>query len=586
MLQRLAVVLTLAVLLTPGAAGSWSAAGSLEPDTIFDVEHGSMWLEPDVSATSARRVYLNGFQAVPQTAQNPNSATLGSRILPPGAVHHRVILGVWKDCNADGYIGLPESAIMDYSARILTDKSICPSHGDHNDGTWVSELLSIGMIDPCERASDEVRTTYCPGVDAFARNERVLYDEVGTYVWADLGIPDATPRTECILAPLPHGTTTGTGALIRYLDCQSERGIVEAARPLDPNGELDQPFPVTPFGTTEHAGILEQADEHRAFTAWDCGSPRAVAIAIPGAPHDVAIEDPSGDKLSAQTFPWVVPYSVTGIGFRDEDGNEATPGVLRVRIANDEGHALWAPMPAPALHDPTTSWWSALEHTADGPNGDCDPTTGSPASAGYPGHAIESDQAPIQARKDRPSLTFVFYDGHRGLHPSLDPTTGPTAPSDGGLLLTDPGRGGDGPIWNALTQSDQDPQLVNRGDLGPTGARYFTYYAFIGSGILNTGVGLANGASTSVYGSGPCPTLFGDNDGWACDPRDWWKDQQGNDNRPRYALGEPIGRAVGDRYHLRDVDCYDGSVNDGSGVRASLADLSAEGACRVPESTG
>ncbi|HVM45985.1 MAG TPA: hypothetical protein VM582_08635, partial [Candidatus Thermoplasmatota archaeon] len=201
MLRAVLMVLLLAL---PVAGAQWRAVGGLEPDTPEDVEHGRMFDRP-----LPGRVYFQAFVALPETSSNPNVALLGTRVLPAPAAHHRALLGIWTDCNGDGYIGNAESALQDYSARLLLDSARCPAEvyrgfPIHNDGQWVSELLMIGMVDPCEHEPERAVRDAC-GVDAFAPNERVFYVD-HTFVWGDLGAPGSIPRAECILAPLPRGT--------------------------------------------------------------------------------------------------------------------------------------------------------------------------------------------------------------------------------------------------------------------------------------------------------------------------------------------------------------------------------------------
>lgn len=594
------VLVALLLAATPSAFAAWRGAGGLEPDTIFDERDGLMFPDPDASeGTPARQVYFQAFATLPETSLNPNAGLTGTRVLAAPALHHRALLGVWKDCNADGYVGTVETALQDYSAFLLLSDAVCPATsyaGEpiHNDGRWVNEFLTIGMVDPCEFALDPIRAAECPGISAFALNERVIYAN-DTFVWADAGAPGSIPQTECVLAPLPSGTTTGTGALLGWVDCQSRRGIAEAVNDVDSDGALglrfedttrpeasssllNQRFPVTPFGSGTQPGLLQDDTDEASALAWDCSEDPSVAVDDPEGRRDLALADPTG-ALSAETFPFVIVHALTGIGFEDEDNDASTPGVIRVPLTDQNGRYAAVPAFEPSIEDPTASWWVALERGADGPAGDCDPATGSAIAPAYFGRRIESDATPIiEARKDRTSATFTFYDGHRGLHPRLDPHTGALTPSDGGTIWLDHGRGGDGPLWSALAPSEQDPQLIDREDLAFTSRLYFTYYAALGPGALAS-VTLPS-AVALPYGAQNCGDhTTGIRNGWVCDATLWWRDANGHDNAPKYAQGMRIGRVPGDVYHLRDVDCYDGDLARGVGVRASLVDFTNEGAC-------
>lgn len=540
-----------------------------------------MW--PDAYAGPEDRVYFHAWQAIGQTSQSPNAALLGTTLVFP-VVHHRAMLGIWRDCDRDGYVGHAELGLQDYAAA-LADPAVCPVGSHQNDGTWVSEMIGIGMVDPCEHEPPEVRARECPTgnptepiVGAFAPHDRVLYSEE-TYVWGDVGAPGSVPRAECAVAPAPRGTTSGTGPLLRWADCQ-EGYRVELLLGLAGQPTPDVAFPVTLFGAPDgRPGLLQQGSGAPAFEAWDCSAERR-AVPAPLGIDEVVLHDSTEGRLTGPMFPLVV----TGYTFEDDDGDASTGGNMRIPLSADgEGNLLFVPTPAPRDVDPTGSWWDAAEATGDGVRGDCDPRTRSYAQARHPGHLVEDgDHLVPAARKDRASLTFTFYDGHRGFNRNVDPYTGENAPADGGLMLLRHGRGGDGPLWSALESTTQDPQVLQRGDVAAAPPSHFTYYARVGPDVVSKWSLKLPTASPGAYGSDNCgSTWSGQRHGWVCDPAAWWKDDAGHDVRPRYAQGEPIGRVPGDPYDLRDVDCYDGSLARGSGAYASPAFLSSEGPCRL-----
>lgn len=574
------------LLLLPVADAAWRGAGGLEPDTFEDVRDLMMHTEPyDGSDPAFRPVYFQGFVAVTETSTNPNVALLGSRIVPAPSLHHRAILGVWVDCNADGYIGEAESALGDYPAA-RGSEARCPTktysgYPIHNDGIFVTELLAIGMVDPCEyETSADVRAS-C-GVDAWAPNERVFYAN-WTFVWADVGAPGSVPRAECILTPLPQGTTTGTGPMIDWADCQSRRGVRSAIDDAGLGGQVERPFPVTPFGSGTRPGLLQDDTDKASATVWDCDARPIAVVRDPHGYREIAQTDPTG-QLHAERFPLVIAYTVTGVGFVDEDRDPSTPGVFRRALTDPSGAYANVPAIAPGSVDPTASWWVAAERAVDGPAGDCDATTGSALSGHYPGRAIESDAAPIlEARKDRPSATFTFYDGHRGLHPQIDERTSRMTPSDGGTTALDHGgpppyhRGGDGPMWSALAPAEQDPLILDRETLDVAPALYFTYYAHIGPDARSLDL---PSDLLRPYGRENCGDKeSGVHNGWVCDKALWWRTADGSDVTPTYALGHRLGRVVGDEYQMRDVDCYDGQLARGVPVYASLAYFAPSGRC-------
>lgn len=571
--RRLIVVaLVLGLVGASTASAEWRAAGSLEPSTVQDRERGMMFPSADASAGPSQ-VYFNGFQTIEGTTVNPNVGATGSRVLTPGPAHQRAMLGIWKDCNADGHVGIAESALLEYRTELLLDDEACPVGSAHNDGRWVSEMIGIGMVDPCEYATSEVRAAECNDLPGFHANEHVLYAN-GTRVWADVGVPGSPPPGECPIAP-PPGTTSGTGLLLAYLACQEGRRVETAIVAAGVDRELlALPFPVTPFGGPDAPGVLQHGGGAPSATVWDCAQPRQTAVAEPtGELGALVIADPTGGRLTGEqaALPVVGKQTI----FADEDGNAATPGTRTIPIA-DDGDLAWAPAVAPSLNDPTASWWDATEAALDGPRGDCD---GESALRPYALGPLVESGAPIveEGRKDRASFSFTFYDGHRGLNENIDFVLGPTTPSDAGLLYMRHGRGGAGPLWSADAASANEPQLLTRGTLAPTGALFWTYYATLGSAALSSGSRLPSDA-IGIYGSEACgDNVDGVHGGWVCDASAWWRDALGNDARPRYLQGMPYAPLPGDLYHMLDVDCYDGYVAAGS-VFASGA-LLAEGAC-------
>lgn len=583
--MRAAVALLVLLALAPSADAAWAGPGGIEPDTPEDATHGSMWPDP---GTTPGHVYFNGFLAYAQTALNPNTGLVGSRILPGPATHHQAMLGVWLDCNRDGYVGAVESGLQEYRAELLAPRpdALCPIGSPHNDGLWVSELLGIGMVDPCERTPE---APSCDGVDAFAPNERALYLD-GTTVWADEGGPDDAPRGTCAVAPLPRGTTSGSGLLLRYADCHSGHAVARSVNAIDADGglglafddptkphesdsALNRPFPANLFGGSGRDGLLER-DAAPTASVWDCSARKGTAdVTLPLVPDEAVVTDPTpGQLLTGRKFPLVVVDGIkdaAGLSwaprtyFVDEDADPETPGTVRVALADDAGSHAWAPALAPAVADDpaNASLWSAAGALVDGARGDCDLETSGPLDPAHPGASVERGDATIAAgARDRNDAVFLFYDGHRGLHPDVDPVTGATTPSDGGVLYRRHDRGGAGPLWTAPEDGEQTPLLLDRDALG-TESRRFTYYARLGDAWSTLGLSPPAGSVTFLYGGESCEDTFvGERNGWICDAEAWWDGADGASARPAYRDGTPLGAVPGDAYHLRDVDCYDGRV--------------------------
>jgi hypothetical protein len=533
-------------------------------------------------------------------------------------VDHRALLGVWKDCNADGYVGLAESAVETYRSELLAQwpfvgDSICPVGSPFNDGAWVDEYLAIGMVDPCEYEGDAYRAAHCPSdlygfqfnfdaqsgsdagtVPAYNPSPRDLYLN-GTYVWGDNGLPGAAPSPACPLRPLARGTTASTGGLLGFADCRDGHALVATFdavaeanaltqpysfgdAPTDPQrsaSPLDVHFPASLFGdpVTGKAGLAQRDSGDAAFTTWDCARPvGTLGVPAGGGPRSVTLADPSGGSLSGQQE---VPVVGSATVFERDPSDPTAPGTLTEPLTDARGDYLALPAFAPSVHDPTGSYWDAADATADGATafgrgGDCDPATTSLAHDNYPGTLVESDQ-PDLAAKNAPDHTLVFYDGYRGTgDPDGDRLFGSSFPSDLGVSYTRNVYGG--PMWSEMQPTLTEPQLLDRSTLGPQGPQYESFYARIDPALAAAaGLTLPN-ALPAAYGAPACGSFTtGVHGGWQCDASLWWRDAGGNDVRPRWAEGAPLGQDVSAEYELLDVDCYDDSAAAGTPGYAELA---------------
>ncbi|MEA3198730.1 MAG: hypothetical protein QOE90_158 [Thermoplasmata archaeon] len=554
--SRVAVLLLALASLSPAAFGWGGGPGSAEPSTPQD-RTGPMWqTAPPAGATM--RLYFDAFPSLDGTVVNPNSATLGTRLVAPGPDSFNALLGAWVDCNGDGYVGTAEGALMDYPAQLVTDHVACPIGGPHNDGQWATELLMIGSVDPCEYqydaatcpAQSSLGATLAPtpGDHAYYGDPVALYAQ-GVRIWGDFGAPADAPPANCPAAPLPRGATSSVGGLLRVVDCEDggdARATLDALAP-EAGPTLDAAFLVTAFGdpVSGQAGLAQEGSGDPAATLWDCSRPTALGVGDPtgGAIESTTLQDPSGGELSGpQPTPVVGPTEVF-------DGN----GDWRPAPGNAQGQLVWAPEPSPQVHDARGSYWDAAEYALDGPHGDCDASTASPASSFYVGRDVEGQVGFGGGDRATNDVVFQFDEGYRGLDPSVDPILeSGRFPSDFGTPYLRNQYGG--PIWTSLHAPVVNPPLLRR-DLTLTGSTWFSFYAAIDM----PGYQLPNGAGT--YGAEACEGSVGagapNDHGWTCDPALWWKDLGGHDDMPRYTDGNPLGAAPGDSYQLRDVDCYD-----------------------------
>jgi hypothetical protein len=620
-----ALLLALAILPSPLVVATWHGVGTSEPDTSYDVASGRMFTQPDTSP-SGLKLYFDAFLSTGTgfagagydgLSLNPNVGATGSRVAPAGFVNYRALLGVWKDCNGDGYVGLAEGALQSYRSTILAPlaNNPCPVGSMFNDGQWVDEYLAIGMVDPCAYQSPGYREIHCPStydglnnlassptgaVPAWNDNPVVLYAN-GTYVWGDDGAPGSAPQLQCALRPLPQGTTASTGGLLADADCRTgftvARTFDAEDRTLDPSdslqlyfadptqpqtssSRLDQHFAVTPFGDPQSgtAGLAQQGSRDPAFTAFDCSRPDAYGVADPtgGGLHSASIQDPTPGSILTGTFPIPVRGQVTV--FQPDPSDPGGPGTATVYLTDGQNEFAGAPTPivgSKTLQDPKGSYWDAAVGAAGGASlaaagvTACDGSTANALAAAYPGALVESQTPPPSLVKSQSSYTFYFSEGYRGLDPQVDPIVGSYRwPSDVGVVYTRNMYGG--PMWSAIQAPFAEPQLVDRSSLAPAAPRYATFYAMVPPGFLQQHGITPPRSDYATYGAENCGSATsGVVDGWQCDPARWWRDASGRDITPRYAEGQPFGQVVGAPYLVRDVDCSDGHV--AASAYASLA---------------
>lgn len=527
------VALALALLvLAPSAWAQWSSKGETEPNTAYDTG----WRTPPVPSTTTA-VYFNGFAgawAGAPTSANPNLAT-GSRVQPypyaPSA-----LLGVWVDCDRDGYIGNASLGAIEYSSRLLPPHHICNESRtttslSHNDGDWVQEFFPIGY--------DDVRTTA-------DENPFNLRDQ-GARVWADWGAPGAAPTTACGDVPLPRGTLRSTGAMAGLVDCRlGRKGVAtwnEAARAA---GRDDLSFRDAPAEHPERSSsplnVANPWGHERDATmvkAVDCEGPMT----------PVGVSDPT-DNGSGNGKAHSV--TVMGITFNLTDS--------RGRFVNASVRPL-----APDVDDagsPAGTVNESQAGTSDCRRDDRDSVLtyegeqrGSDGGAPY---LIETSADPVYAGEPRrrTDFAFTFEEGVR------DAGT-PAASLLGRRWQTDAGTGAVGTLGTWVA-TGRDTRLPARGDLGAAPASLITFYAHVSQGVTDA-LGLEYGGPGGFYGT-PCGAVY------LCDATQWWRNAEGADVVPRDArlgAGEnpavpkataatEIGVRTGQRFVARDTDCYAG----------------------------
>ncbi|MFA5861571.1 MAG: hypothetical protein WDA16_07740, partial [Candidatus Thermoplasmatota archaeon] len=528
--------------------------GDFEPNMKRDIGDGWMYTATDTSSSQAvRQVYLNGFAsqcAETCTAVNPNVATARSEFFTAD-INFKAMFGVWKDCNKDGYIGLGDQGLFEYRTELLLDVSVCPKQTtptpipaiwmpSHNDGTWVREYIAINWLNKISVVGD--------------MNKWNINDNKAR-VWADYGLPETAYLPTCPLIPVERGTLHTTGGMLHAFDCREGYTVTSTF-----NGVADSNAALRPYSFSDHprdqqnsasqANIKnpwgDQSDASNA-QVWDCGQPQVTSVAIG---KDPVIGGYMRVNVSMPKVPpGVTPggsaagtMNATGSGFdkcsRDTDHPSAnSPDGL---IYEDSGgYYHWGATMA------NTPYW--LEYDV----------AGTPTK-------VQADDNLEPGEGTRPAVPFAAVLGQST-----------PAPGDVAEIVA-----GDG-IWGATTQWT-NPFFLQRYTL-QTGPVPHTFYGYVSSdAIRDYGLSVPKGASIGTYGKEACGAIPGYNPvtNWQCNRAAWYIDSNGKDFDSRNARLGPdptppagagcnvndasgclrYGSRAGDPYNLRDIDCYDESV--------------------------
>ena len=558
MQKRVHILFLAALLASPAAAAAWGAKGDLEPNTRRDVADGYMFLTPPVSASDAGKVYFNGWFSngyVTNPNQNPNVAQLGTGVAPV-PFKAWALLGVWRDCNKDGYVGLADPGLIEYPAAVPgIDANLCPvtplptpipAYGwvpTHNDGSWVREFLPLGW--------EEWRTMWN---NSDSLNSRITVKEqddnpfdlndTDARVWVDLHLPEApfAGGSNCYIVPQPRGTTQSTGGLVEAADCFNGFRATDALT-LAGNAGADN----TPLGQISFKD--KPRDQSNSSSQLNRPNPW-------GQEHDAEYVDTwDCDK---DQVPILVTHPTSGATvFR---ANVSQPKVPSGVNANG----------SPAGQVNATE--GGFDQCERSPTGDNDANIYS---------AVEGDVV-NSAKKVKPDDVLYYNEVNRRFYARegvTDTTVQRPSPSMPDDLGTRPGSigvttGADG-IWQGLTTILVAP--INRNTLQPNPVRHTVFYASVGAEATSR-YGLKFPGVTGTYGSENC-ALPAAQQLFECNAALWWpggteprSEQLGAESPEKLTEcaddGTPNGGCktwgarVGKTYQLRDVDCYDYSTTE------------------------
>lgn len=505
-MRKIVAVITAILLLgVPTSLASWASRGQKEPDTLWDLHDGMMHLSND-TRPDTRSVYLNVFPVNGVGSgplSNPNIVALRTQ-LPNVVTAFNAMMGVWKDCNRDGYIGNLESLQYVYPTQLLQgDYSVCPlNYGSptHNNGTDVREFFPIGPACNLEEQRQGKEDWQCIG------SPHVLHDD-DAKVWGDYGTPQKLRTTHCPGLFLPQGSLSTLGAIIRYGDCEltnvpgwelTRQNPIRDGKSnpcLEPNRQYHIVLP-------GNAGTLELAEVCNYPNPYSAGEDRSAIVFKCGTAYNV--QGPDGRTL------WTVPGPDFG--------------------------SLWSPN-VPTV-DPDGSGQATGEHIF----GDC---MGQPPQNYDMYAALERDR-PNDGTKRFTDWEFVFYEGGEddtaAIKNSIYGTAWPSSRPDwlfGGL--------DDFPMWVG-TRSDAvwTNPYFDWETKQPADVQNFTFYGKIGYAAQSR-YGLRFPVTDfAYYLNEPCPTIYDVYGRVDCRPERWWRGE-----------AQPHQAVPREWYRLRDVDCYD-----------------------------
>lgn len=514
MRSHIVIILLVAIAATPLVNASWAGRGQIEPDTSLDRTEGWMWTNPDTTkgTTIGHKVYFNAF-TIQNTAysthgvsNNENFATVGSEH-PSWPGNMAALLGVWTDCNSDGYIGFGDNALFEYRSELLLDTSVCPASTaklTHNDGKWVDEFVAIG---------GETQVVDQNPYDITDNSARV---------WADWGRPTDPPQLiKCNAGFPPEGTTHSTGGLLRTVDCFDSYSATKAFDIVADSNTQTAPysFSDSPENQTQSKSQLNKPNPWGeqgtapAATVWDCNSAPLVQRSNFVTTHQV-----SAPK---------VPPTLNTAGTAQSTTEAAVDGLIDCDPTNDVSGNQFSYQIANTPYSPDKAGvWDAS------------------------GAKIMSDFPMAYNEGKRPTTTGSLL----GARDSLD---------QGVRMQSSDGQ------WISSTRISEDKNpytaranlLTLQNPIAPV--QYVTAYAFVSPLAVSTYGLIVNPSANKVgiYGFEKCGgATFGIVNGWDCDSTHWVCSGAYDCTGPANGGTVDMSVNVGQQYNLRDVDCYDNSV--------------------------
>lgn len=590
--------------------GNWLlGVGQNEPNTKYDTA-GYMFQNSNAAATD--KVYFNAFMinAVATSAvtfSNVNPA--GGNIYGPTGAYAVALLGYWRDCNGDNYVGLKGGAptglgsVGQYSTELASAlgapviSSICPAGspylpineitGDPNG--MADEWLAIGPCqngvtdcDPDAPEAAPARVCINPGLAGGAINcqapgaiivespnrpaEQPPTDIVdnSSKVWGDWERPGQNHVPYGGLIPTPRGTFQDSDGTLKFIDDATIRAISSTIPDVwstKPNvGACNQPHPVFLGGS-----------------GGTCGLWPLYQVARLGNDSTCSAETPSSGSC-AHADPLVTAFDTENDA--GGDGNPCNDLIEQeIRVTNpanpsgtDTVYWVALPEPSPSVNENFLADGSvsgtlveatrAINGTLVNNNaaGDCryhgnDDDNALATNCGV--YQCESDDQASTFKHVEPTfkMNFTAGSGTRVLGQfGFDHVETET----GQFILANDFSG-----WYTNTVWTARPPRSGWGAITTT---YTTYYADVSQqGMIGSAAtALPSGVQDKwTYGSDFCASITTGASNvnalkWECSRTEWENVRDSLDpNDPTR-----FNAILGDKYDLRDADCYDNTVSE------------------------
>ncbi|HWH08549.1 MAG TPA: hypothetical protein VNX21_05065, partial [Candidatus Thermoplasmatota archaeon] len=191
---------------------------------------------------------------------------------------------------------------------------------------------------------------------------------------------------------------------------------------------------------------------------------------------------------------------------------------------------------------------------------------GNPGGSAAP-YALEDDIQNQNGRRFQHDQVLGYSEGIRPAAPVpvYQAVVGPSGPEDFGVGIRGVHSFEGFWVGTSVTAASRNP-YVNRDSASPMAVTHMTFYATVGAAATSR-FSLVLPGTTGTYGSEACPVIGAgapDSRGWACDPAAWWPtDAAGAKTMPEVTISVGLveyGVRVGQKYQLRDVDCWDESI--------------------------